>query len=166
MTGQRRMIPADAKLAPIPREKLATMRGIDLFRAMLAGELPGAPIAGVMNFTLTAAEEGMAEFRGIPLLEHRNPAGSIHGGWAATVLDSALGCAVHTMLPAGMVYATIEFKVNLVRPILDTTGEIICRGTVVHIGRTTAVSEATLKTVDGKLLAMGTETCAIFPIGG
>lgn len=95
---------------------------------------------------------------------HYNPIGSVHGGWAATIMDSALGCAVHTKMQAGMGYSTIEFKVHLVRPIFEHTGEVICEGNVVHIGRTIATSEATLKTIDGKLLAHGTETCAIFPL--
>jgi len=103
-------------------------------------------------------------FRGIALLDHYNPAGTVHGGWAATIMDSALGCAVHTKMQPGMGYSTIEFKVHLVRPIFANTGEVICEGRVVHIGRTIATSEATLKTVEGKLLAHGTETCAIFPL--
>ena len=69
------------------------------------------------------------------------------------------------MLPAGTAYTTVEFKVNLVRPLFDHTGEVICEGNVIHMGRTIATSEATLKTADGKLLAHGTETCAIFPLG-
>ena len=149
---------------PIPMELARTRRGIDLFQDMIAGKLPAAPIAKTLNFTLVRAEEGVVEFRGYPLAEHYNPLGTVHGGWPATILDSALGCCVHTMLPAGTGYTTIEFKVNLMRPMSEKTGEVICIGRVVHLGRTTAVSEATLKTGDGKLIAFGTETCAIFPM--
>jgi uncharacterized protein (TIGR00369 family) len=81
------------------------------------------------------------------------------------LLDSALGCCVQTKLPAGFGYTTIEFKVNLIRPLFANSGEVVCEGRVVHFGRTTAVSEATLKTAEGKLVAMGTETCAIFRVG-
>ena len=88
----------------------------------------------------------------------------MHGGWAATLLDSALGCAVHSTLDKGEAYTTVEFKVNLTRPITPKTGEVVCEGRVIHKGRTLAVSEATLKDKDGKLLAFGTETCSIFPV--
>ncbi len=159
-----RMFAEDAKTGTIPLELAHNMRGIDLFHEMIAGRLPPPPIAKLLNFSLTRAEEGFAEFRGIPLAEHYNPLGTVHGGWPATILDSALGCCVQTMLPAGTGYTTIEFKVNLMRPMSDTTGEVICIGRVIHLGRTTAVSEATLKTADGKLIAFGTETCAIFPL--
>ena len=93
-----------------------------------------------------------------------NPLGSVHGGWAATVMDSALGCAVQTTLKAGEAYSTAEFKVNLTRPIMPGIGEVVCEGRLVHRGRTLAVSEATLKDANGRLLAFGTETCAIFPV--
>ncbi|TKD44681.1 MAG: PaaI family thioesterase, partial [Mesorhizobium sp.] len=89
--------------------------------------------------------------------------GGVHGGWAATLLDSALACSVQTLLDKGEAYTKAEFKVNLTRPITPTTGEVVCEGRVVHKGRTLAVSEATLKDADGKLLAFGTETCSIFP---
>lgn len=92
-----------------------------------------------------------------------NPLGGVHGGWAATLLDSALACAVQTLLAKGEAYTTAEFKVNLTRPITPGTGEVVCEGVVVHKGRTLAVSEAKLLDANGKLLAFGTETCAIFP---
>ena len=91
--------------------------------------------------------------------------GGVHGGWAATILDSALGCAVQTLLAKGEAYATTEFKVNLMRPITPNSGELVCEGRVIHKGRTLAVSEASLKDSAGKLLAFGTETCSIFPLG-
>ena len=159
-----KMIADDALIGTIPLEDARTRPALDVFADMLAGKLPGAPIARTLNFTLTRAEHGVVEFRGYPLREFFNPLGTIHGGWAATILDSALGCAVHTTLPAGMAYTTVEFKVNLIRPITDRTGEVVCVGKVVHAGRTTAVSEARLEDASGKLLAFGTETCAIFPI--
>ena len=95
---------------------------------------------------------------------HLNPLGGVHGGWAATIIILALGCAVQTTLAIGEAYTTAEFKVNLIRPITPRTGEVVCEGRVVHRGRTLAVSEATLKDDSGKLLAFGTETCSIFPV--
>jgi uncharacterized protein (TIGR00369 family) len=164
MSGENRVIPHDVEAGVIPPERLRDMPGIELFQDMLAGKLPPAHIAKLMNFNLTNAGDGVAVFRGVPLLEHYNPAGSVHGGWMATLLDSALGCCVQTKLPAGTGYATIEFKVNIVRPLFAHSGEVVCEARVVHMGRTTAVSEGTLKTADGKLVAMGTETCAIFQL--
>ena len=146
----------------IPPELLMTKSGIELMRSMIAGDLPAPPMSKKMNFRLSEVDEGSAIFRGTPLRDHYNPAGVVHGGWAATIMDSALGCCVWTKVPAGLAYTTAEFKVHLVRPITDNTGEVICEGRVIHMGRKIATSEATLKTVDGKLLAHGSETCAIY----
>ncbi len=165
MTDDTLIMPADTPTGSVPMEMAVRQSGIELFRMMIAGELPPPPIAKTMNILLSEAEEGRVIFRGIPRAEHYNPLGTIHGGWPATILDSALGCCVHTMLPAGMAYTTIEFKVNLVRPLFESSGEVICEGRVIHVGRTIATSEATLKTSEGKLIAHGSETCAIFPVG-
>lgn len=155
---------AGSEVGHIPFELLRTHSGLEQLRMLLAGKLPPPPISKTLGFYLAEAEEGRAVFRGTPRYEHYNPLGVVHGGWTATLLDSALGCAVHTMVPAGIGYTTVEFKVNLVRPLSDRSGETICEGRVVHFGRTIATSEATLKTQDGKLIAHGTETCAIFPL--
>lgn len=148
----------------VPHELVATLSGLEFLQKIIDGELPAPPIARQMNFGLSDASAGRAVFRGLPGESHLNPLGGVHGGWAATLLDSALGCAVHTMLEKGEGYSTIEFKVNLTRPITPRTGEVTCEGRVIHKGRTTAVSEATLKDAQGRLLAMGTETCSIFPL--
>ena len=165
MQDQTRFMPLDAPVGTVPSELAMQHDGIEIFARMLAGEIPPPPMARTLNFTLTEAEKGRAVFRGIPMFEHYNPLGTVHGGWPATILDSALGCAVQTMLPKGIGYTTVEFKVNLVRPMFETTGEVVCEGTVIHMGRTIATSEATLKNAEGKLIAHGTETCAIFPLG-
>ena len=117
-----------------------------------------------MNFGLVEVDEGRVVFKGMPGARHFNPLGSVHGGWAATVLDSALGCCIHTLLGKGEGYSTVEMKVNYLRPISDKTGIVTCEGKVVNKGRTLAVSEARMMDEKGKLLAIGTETCAIFPI--
>ncbi|MDR7223130.1 PaaI family thioesterase [Aminobacter aminovorans] len=151
-------------LGTIPHEDVHLYPGNELLQRVVDGLYPAPPIAAAMNFGLTEVEAGRAVFRGLPGDRHLNPLGSVHGGWAATLLDSALGCAVHSTLDKGEAYTTVEFKVNLTRPITPKTGEVVCEGRVIHKGRTLAVSEATLKDKDGKLLAFGTETCSIFPV--
>ncbi|WP_432284427.1 PaaI family thioesterase [Aminobacter sp. BA135] len=151
-------------LGTIPHEDVHLYSGTELLQRVVDGLYPAPPIAAAMNFGLTEVEAGRAVFRGLPGERHLNPLGSVHGGWAATLLDSALGCAVHSTLDKGEAYTTVEFKVNLTRPITPKTGEVVCEGRVIHKGRTLAVSEATLKDKDGKLLAFGTETCSIFPV--
>lgn len=148
----------------VPREDIATQSGLELLSRMIAGEYPAPSIGARMNFGLTEVSEGRAVFRGLPGERHLNPLGTVHGGWAATILDSALGCAVHTTMAVGEAYTTAEFKVNLIRPIVPGMGEVECIGTVIHRGRTTAVSEARLVDGRGRLLAFGTETCSIFPL--
>lgn len=151
-------------LGTIPHEDVHLYSGAELLQRVVDGLYPAPPIAAAMNFGLTEVEAGRAVFRGLPGERHLNPLGTVHGGWAATLLDSALGCSVHSTLEKGEAYTTVEFKVNLTRPITPKTGEVVCEGRVIHKGRTLAVSEATLKDKDGKLLAFGTETCSIFPV--
>ena len=151
-----------SELRALTHDDIAGLNGLEQLYAMIAGKLPPPPITGLLKFQLAEAGEGRAVFRGTPDATMLNPLGSVHGGWAATLLDSALGCAVHTTLAVGESYTTVEFKVNLVRAIMPDTGEVVCEGRIVSRGRRIAVSEATLKTVDGKLLAHGTETCLVF----
>jgi uncharacterized protein (TIGR00369 family) len=151
-------------LGTIPHEDIAEYSGLELLQRIIAGKYPAPPMAALLNFTLIEVGEGRAVFIGLPGERHLNPLGGVHGGWAATIMDSALGCAVQTMLQKGEAFSTAEFKVNLTRPIMPGMGEVVCEGRIVHKGRTLAVSEATLKDRNGKLLAFGTETCSIFPM--
>lgn len=151
-------------IGTIPLADVAGLSGIEQLRRIVAGDYPAPPIAARMNFALIEVSEGRAVFRGVPGEQHLNPLGGVHGGWAATVMDSALGCCIHTLLAAGEAYSTAEMKINYTRPITPATGEVTCEGKVVHKGRTLAVSEARLTDRDGKLLAFGTETCSIFPL--
>jgi uncharacterized protein (TIGR00369 family) len=140
----------------------AQMSGLDYVRAVRAGELPPPPIAVVMNYSIAELEEGRAVFEGEPGEEHYNPIGVVHGGYASTILDSALGCAVHTTLPAGVAYTSHTLEVKYLRPITRDTGIIRCEAEVVYRGRKTATSEARLFAKEtGKLLATGTTTCLI-----
>jgi uncharacterized protein (TIGR00369 family) len=141
--------------------------GLELLRAIAAGDAPGAPIAELMGFEPVEADEGRVAFASTPRPDHYNPIGSVHGGFAATLLDSAMGCAVHTTLPEGVGYATLELKVNFVRPITTETGRVLCEGTVVHSGRRVATAEGRLIAEgDGKLLAHGTTTCLLMSVNG
>ncbi len=164
MTKQVDSAESDTQYGLVPRELAFEKPAIELFDMMLRGEIPQPPISRTLNFKLTDASKGRAVFRGTPLADFYNPMGSVHGGWPATLLDSSLGCAVHTMLPAGIGYSTVEFKIHLVRPMFENTGEVVCEGKIVHFGRTIATSEASIHTAEGKLIAHGTETCAIFPL--
>jgi uncharacterized protein (TIGR00369 family) len=143
----------------------AGMAGLDYVRAIQAGTLPPPPIAVVMNYSIAELDEGRAVFEGEPGEEHYNPIGVVHGGYASTILDSALGCAVHTTLPAGAAYTSQTLEVKYLRPITRDTGVVRCSAEVVYRGRRTATSEARLTAADsGKLLATGTSTCLI--LGG
>jgi uncharacterized protein (TIGR00369 family) len=140
----------------------AQMSGLDYVRAVQAGEIPPPPMAVVMNFSIEELEEGRAVFIGEPGEEHYNPIGVVHGGYASTILDSALGCAVHTTLPAGVGYTSQTLEVKYLRPITRDTGAVRAEAHVVHRGRKTATSEARLiSETTGKLLATGTSTCLI-----
>ncbi len=135
--------------------------GLDLMRAVAAGELPAPPIARTLGFKLVAVEPGRAEFALDPAEFHYNPIGSVHGGVYATLLDSAAGCAVHTMLSAGVGYTSLDLSVKFLGPIRTGTGRVTSVGTVTHLGQRTALAEARLTAPDGKLLAVATSSCLI-----
>jgi len=137
------------------------LSGMDYVRSIFAGELPPPPIATLMGFRGVEAEPGRAVFEILPGDEHYNPIGSVHGGVALTLLDSAMGCAVHTLLEAGVGYATLEVKANFVRPITSETGLVRCEGTVLHAGSRVATAEGRVVDAAGTLLAHGTTTCLI-----
>ena len=145
-------------------DQVAGKPGIEVFRAMLAGELPTSPITATLDFLLLQAEPGIAVFQGRPGPQHYNPMGSVHGGWYATLLDSALGCAVHTALPAGKGYTTLELKVNLIRALSDKVPRVRAEGRVIHLGGQTATAEARLVGPDGRLYAHGSTTCLVFEV--
>ncbi|HSO00966.1 MAG TPA: PaaI family thioesterase [Gaiellaceae bacterium] len=150
---------------PDPREVAARglqLSGMEYILAIFAGELPAPPISELMGFRGVSAEPGGAVFEMTPGPQHYNPIGSVHGGIALTLLDSAMGCAVHTTLGPGVGYTTLEVKANFVRPITADTGPIRCEGIVIHSGSRIATAEGKLTDEDGKLLAHGTTTCMIF----
>jgi uncharacterized protein (TIGR00369 family) len=137
------------------------LAGIDFLRKIIAGELPAPPIAYTLDYALLEVEEGRAVFGIQPAEIHYNPIGMVHGGIPCTLLDSAMGCAVHSTLPAGVGYTTLELKVNIVKAIGKDTGYLRAEARLVHAGRTTAVAEGRLVDAAGKLYAHATTTCLI-----
>ena len=135
--------------------------GLDMMQGILDGIYPAAPIAKVLNFRVHAVEKGNVVFRGTPNLDSRNPMGTIHGGWYGTILDSAMACAVMTTLPVGKIQTTLEFKVNIIRPI-PTGMQVDAIGIVEHSGKSTGVAVGSLVDVKtGKLYASSSTTCII-----
>lgn len=148
---------------PAPGAEAArSMSGLEYLRAMASGELPAPPLAHLVGFGLHEVGEGRVVFECEPGEQHYNPIGSVHGGLACTLFDSAMGCAVHTALPAGTGYTTVELKVNLLRPITANTGRLLCEGKTIHVGGRIATAEARLTDESGKLYGHATTTCMIF----
>ena len=144
----------------------AEVDGLTFIRMLAAGEVPAPPITGTLGFTLDEVEEGRVVFSFEPAEYHFNPIGSVHGGVAATMLDSAVGCAVHTTLPAGVGYTSQDLNVKFLRPVTVASGRITCRGSVLQRGRRTALAEARMTDERGRLVAHATSTCLIFEAPG
>jgi uncharacterized protein (TIGR00369 family) len=154
MDGERRFGVAS-------RDEIAGLTGIEMLRAIVSGTLPAPPIGATMGFRLVEVEPGRAVFEGTAGPHLLNPLGGVHGGVALTLIDSAAGCAVHSELPAGVGYTTVETKVNFTRPVPPDGSPIRCEGRVVTRGRQIATAEARLLSAEGKLLAHGTSTLII-----
>ena len=145
-----------------PQQIAQDLSGLEFLQKMMAGEIARPPMGLLMNFTLTELSEGRAVFVCEPDEYHYNPLGTVHGGLAATLLDSAMGCAVHSTLPAGVGYTTLEIKVNYVRPMSAKIGSVRCEANIIHIGGRMATAEGKIVDARGKLYAHGTTTCMIF----
>ena len=158
------MLAGGAQAGVARPEQVAGLSGLQLMQKMLAGELPTPHIADTLDFCMVEVAAGRAVFQGAPQLKHYNPLGTVHGGWYATLLDSALGCAVHTSVPAGYSYTTAELGVNIVRAASAKTGPLRAIGQVIHSGRQLATAEARIVGPDGKLYAHATTTCLVFPV--
>ena len=150
----------------VPAETLLQHDGLTFLRGLIEGRFPAPPITQTLGFALSEVEHGRAVFTGMPQACHYNPIGTVHGGFAMTLLDSALACAIHSTLAKGETYTTLEIKVNLVRPLTKETGPVRAEGRLIHRGRTLATSEGDIKDADGKLYAHATTTCMIFPARG
>ena len=146
-------------------EAMTSLTGLDYMRAIATGEIEQPPIAKLLGFGVVEIEEGRALFSAQPGEQHYNPIGVVHGGLAATLLDSAMGCAVHTTLPAGWSYGTLDLSARFVRPITSETGRILCEGVVAHRGGKTATTEGRVWAEEsGKLLAHGTGSALLLPV--
>lgn len=141
---------------------VAGRSGLETLQALLAGEIPPPPMAVTLDFTLLRIEPGFAVFQGRPGYRHYNPMGAVHGGWFATMLDSAMGCAVHSSLPAGKTYTTLELKLNFVRALTDAVPLVRAEGRLIHGGRQATTAEGRLVGPDGKLYAHASTTCLVF----
>lgn len=158
----RQQLQAAGAAAGLARpDQVAGLPGLAVMQAMLAGTVPYPHIADTMDFLMVAVSKGRAVFQSTPQLRHYNPIGSVHGGWYATLLDSALGCAVHSTLAAGQGYTTAELSVNIVRAASLSSGPLRAIGQVIHVGRQLATAEARIVDADGKLYAHGTTTCLV-----
>lgn len=154
--------PGGRHAGPIPTAALTQRSGLALLRSLMAGELPRPPISEVLDFLPVTVEPGRVVFEGTPKTAFLNPIGSVHGGWSATLLDSCVACAVHSMLPPGKGYTTIELKLNFVRPVLPESGPLRAEGKVIHVGGRVGTAEGRLTDAAGRLYAHATTTCLIF----
>ena len=160
----------DDKTAPkidyvlTPPEVMASMAGIDFVRAIFDGKLPAPPIMQTVEPFDSTAEPGVVVMHSIPGFRHYNPIGSVHGGYAATLLDSAMGLAVHTALPAGTGYTTLEFKISFIKGMTKDSGAVRTEGRTLNVGRRAATAEARMTDSRGRLLAHATTTCLVFEI--
>jgi uncharacterized protein (TIGR00369 family) len=147
-----------------PIEQVRSLDGLSLMKGIMEGRFPAPPISRALGFSISHIEHGRVTFDYEPVFDHYNPLGSVHGGIAATLLDSVMGCCIHTTLKAGTGYTTVEIKVNYVRAMTDKTGLVQAEGKIINVGSRIATSEGRLVDSAGRLLAHGTTTCLIFPV--
>jgi uncharacterized protein (TIGR00369 family) len=145
-----------------PRDVLLSYDGLGFLQAIVDGTLPQPPITELLGFRLIGVEHGNVVFEGIPEFRHYNPIGVVHAGFAATLLDSAVACSVHSTLGKGETYTTLELKLNLVRALTEEAGPVRAEGRIIHRGRTTATAEGQLRDRAGRLYAHASTTCMIF----
>jgi uncharacterized protein (TIGR00369 family) len=145
----------------VPPAELAGISGLEFLRRVLDGTFPKPPIGEAAGIWPVSVEAGKVIFEAMPSSRFYNPIGIVHGGWIATLLDSAMGCAVHSTLPPGRTFVTLEMKTVFVKAVLESTGKLRCEGTLLHAGRRTASSEGKIYDGSGNLIAHGSETCLI-----
>jgi uncharacterized protein (TIGR00369 family) len=156
--------PKPETIGVVPAAEARLLSGYELMKGIMDGRFPVPPIAKLFEFRLKDVEPGRAVFAGAPSFDYYNPIGSVHGGYASTLLDSCMGCAIHSMLPAGTGYTTLELKVNFVRGMTDKTGIVMAEGKVISVGRRVGIAEGRIFDAENKLYAHGTTTCLIFPL--
>ena len=148
----------------ISAEAAKSMSGLDFMQALVDGTLPPPPILALMNMTAVAVQPGRVEFRCVPDESHYNPIGTVHGGFACTVLDSVLGCAIQTTLPRGQGYTSLDITVSYLRPVMASSGTLTAVGRVIKPGSRAAFTEGTVHDASGKLVATATSTLLVFPV--
>lgn len=146
-------------------KQLSEMTGLEFIQGIRDGKYPAPPIAETLNYKLVEAEFGKATFSGKPSFRAMNPIGTIHGGWFGTLLDSCMACAVQTQLKKGFGYTTLEYKINIIRPLYENSETILAIGETSHVGRKTGIATGRMIGEEsGKIYATGSTTCLIFPI--
>ena len=143
-----------------------SLSGLEFFRQMIAGTIPPPPMVSLLGLRMVEAEKGRVVFAGTAGESFYNGLGVAHGGFAATLLDSALGCAINTMMPAGRSFTTLELKINYTRPLRRETGEVRCEAKVIHVGSRVGTAEARVVDANGKVFAHGTTTCILVESSG
>ncbi len=146
----------------VSAEAARTMDGMSFLAALADGRLPAAPVARTLDFAPVSVQPGTVIFEFVPAEFHYNPIGSVHGGVLSTLCDSACGCAVQSMLPAGTHYTSLDLSVKFLRPVTAATGRLVCEGTITHLGGRSALAQARLTGPDGKLYAQATSSCMVF----
>ncbi len=159
------MSDGERRTGVLPTAEVRAMSGLEFLQAIVDGRAPPPPITERLPCRLVEAREGFAAFEGEPDFSVYNAIGTVHGGYALTLLDSALGCAVMSMLPRGVGYTTLETKANFLKPITKDTGLLRCEGRVVRVGRRTGFAEGDIKDASGAVFAFGTSTCLILSDG-
>ncbi len=157
---------SETRFGIVPRELAATMTGVEFLEKLRDGTLPAPPFAEATDIWITEIERGRVVFDAKPSPRFYNPMGMVHGGWSATVLDSAMGCAVHSILQAGQAYTTVDMSVTFVRPVLAKTGVLRCEGKLIHAGNRIATAEGRLWDQARALIAHGSETCLVIGPAG
>jgi uncharacterized protein (TIGR00369 family) len=158
-------MPANDATASSYLDLRRSVSGLDFFRRMMMGELPPPPMVALLGLRLIEVEAGRVVFAGTVSDSFYNGLGVAHGGYAASMLDSALGCAINSVMPAGRMFTTLELKINYTRPLRREIGELRCEARVVHVGARTATSEGRITDANGKLYAHGTTTCIVVEDG-
>lgn len=148
----------------VPPDVSTSQSGLVFLKGMIDGRYPAPPICETVDFWLASAEHGRAVFEAEPSPRVLNPLGTVHGGWISTLLDSAMGCAVHSTLKPGYGYTTVDMTVTFVKAVLPSSGRLTCEGKIIHSGGRIATSEGRLFDASGKLMAHGTETCLILAV--
>jgi len=157
---------ATIEVGVVPREIATAVAGLDFLESLRNGTHPTPPFAAVTDIWIVEVEHGRVVFEASPSSRFYNPLGTVHGGWISTLLDSAMGCAVHSMLKAGQGYATIDMTINFVRPVLEKTGKLRCEGRIIHAGGRVATAEGRVWDGAGTLIAHGSETCMVLAVPG